>query len=288
MKKAPGPALSRPDVEGEMKNTVSPSEPHDVVARYRVFRDQYFWLWTTAVIGVTAVFSLQDAFSSLIGPISNILPAGGASVAFISALLTWRRYGLRIKPGFEAIWFSFTLGMGLWIVAEVTWAAYYFVLNVPVPYPSVADYFYIGGYLPILVGLVLYLKIFSGALSRGRLIVSVAAIGVAFALALGLVLPVELSQNLGPLTVLTDLAYPVLDLALFSISVLCLAIFLGGSISKWWILFGGASLLYAVGDEYFLLQVSAGTYYNGSLDDLVFILGYLTFAFAFYVHRREF
>ena len=247
-----------------------------------------FRVWAVSVLAVTLVFGLQNLYPSMIGPISNVLPACGAGAAFLSALLCWKRYGFGVRTKFEGAWFAFTLGTGLWILAELTWAVYYFILDVPVPYPSAADFFYMGGYFPMIAGLVLYLGNFTLGLSRSRLMIAAAFIVVATGLALGFVIPLEFSQGLSPVQIMTDLAYPLLDLILFSFTILCLAIFFGGSISKWWFLFGGASALYVIGDEYFLYQVATGTYYNGSVDDLLFILGYLAFALAFYAHRREF
>ena len=116
----------------------------------------------------------------------------------------------------------------------------------------------------------------------------VAAIAVAITLALGLVFPVELGRNLSALNLLTDMIYPALDLVLVSLALVSLAVFLGGSIAKWWVIFGAGATLYAIGDEFFLYQVARGTYYNGSIDDLIFLFGYLTFALAFYAHRKEF
>ena len=250
--------------------------------------DPVFWLWIVGMFGVSGAFLLQSYYPSFIGPLSNVLPSAGAAFAFASALLCWRRYGFEIHRRFEAVWFLFTLGTGMWVVAEMTWATYYFVLNVPVPYPSVADVFYVGGYFPMILGLAFYFGAFSVAMSRQRLVAAAISIGIVALVALGLVMPSELSKGLGPLNTLVDLIYPILDLILFSLTALCLAIFLGGRISRWWVLFGAASLLYVVGDEYFLYQVAAGTYYNGSIDDMFFILGYLTFAIAFHAHRREF
>jgi hypothetical protein len=176
----------------------------------------------------------------------------------------------------------------MWVVAEATWALYYFVIKVAVPYPSLADIFYAGGYLPIIAGLLGYLDTFHVALSGRRLGYALIGIGGAVALALLFVLPVELAQNLSAINILTDMLYPVLDLVLLSLAVLSLAIFVGGRIARWWILFGAGATLYVIGDEFFLYQVAQGTYYNGSVDDLIFLLGYLTFAMAFYAHRKEF
>lgn len=246
-----------------------------------------FQAWLAGMLGVTLVFAFQPLYPESIGPISNVLPAACAMVAFLTSFSCMRRYGFTLRLNFEAIWFLFTLGTGLWVLAESTWAFYYFILRIAVPYPSVADIFYIGGYLPIIAGLLGYLDTFHEALSRRRLGYALVIIGAAVLLAMGFVLPVELGKSLSVINLLTDMIYPVLDLTLLSLAILSLVIFFGGSIAKWWVLFGIGATLYVIGDEFFLYQVAHGTYYNGSVDDLIFLLGYLTFALSFYTHGKE-
>jgi len=247
-----------------------------------------FPLWMAAMVAVTLIFAFQPLYPGSIGPVSNILPTACALTAFLSSLSCLRRYGFDRRLDFSAIWLLFTLGAGLWVLAESTWAFYYFVLRVAVPYPSWADIFYVGGYFPIIAGLLGYLSTFWVALSRKRMGYAITAIGSGVTLALLFVLPVELGESLSTINFLTDMMYPVLDLVLLSLAVLSLAIFAGGRIAKWWMLFGAGASLYVIGDEFFLYQVAHGTYYNGSVDDLIFLLGYLTFAMSFYAHRKEF
>jgi hypothetical protein len=133
-----------------------------------------------------------------------------------------------------------------------------------------------------------YLDTFRVALSKKRLAYSLVAISAGVSLALLFVIPVELAKDLTAINFLTDMMYPVLDLVLLSLAVLSLAIFVGGRIANWWMLFGAGAALYVIGDEFFLYQVAHGSYYNGSVDDLIFLLGYLTFAMSFYMHRKEF
>jgi len=246
-----------------------------------------FRVWLVGIVGVSLVFTFQGFYPDYIGPLSNFFPPICACAAFLSSLSCMRRYGFTLRLNFEAVWFLFTLGTGLWVLAESFWAFYYFVLKVAVPYPSLADIFYIGGYLPVMAGLLGYLDTFRVALSKRRLGFAVGVIAAAIALALIFILPVELAQNLTPLKFLIDMIYPVLDMALLSLAVLSLSIFIGGSIAKWWMIFGVGAALYVIADELFLYQVANGTYYNGSFDDLIFLLGYLTFALAFYAHRKE-
>jgi hypothetical protein len=241
-----------------------------------------------AMMGLSLVFALQPLYPNAIGPLSNIFSPACALSAFLCSLSCLRRYGFSRRLDFGAIWLLLALGMGMWVIAEATWAVYYFVVRVELPYPSLADLFYAGGYLPIIAGLVGYLETFHVALSKRRFGYALIGIVVAVVLALLFVLPVELAQDLSAVNLVTDMLYPVLDLVLLSLAVLSLAIFAGGRIATWWMLFGAGATLYVVGDEFFLYQVAHGAYYNGGVDDLIFLLGYLTFAMAFYVHRKEF
>lgn len=247
-----------------------------------------FRLWVVAMVGVSLIFAFQSLYPTSIGPISNVLPTACALTAFVCSFSCLRRYGFSRRLDFGAIWLFLTLGTGMWVIAEATWAFYYFIIRIAVPYPSLADVFYAGGYFPIIAGLLGYLNTFHVGLSRRRIGYAATGIGVAVALALLFVLPVELAKSLSTINLLTDMLYPVLDLVLLSLAVLSLAIFVGGRIASWWVLFGAGATLYVIGDEFFLYQIAHGTYYNGSVDDLIFLLGYLTFAMAFYVHRKEF
>ena len=247
-----------------------------------------FRLWLLSAVGVSLVFGFQQFYPTIIGPLSNVFPSLFAGVAFVSSFLCTRKYGLNLKNGFQVVWFLFTLGTGFWVLAEFSWAIYYFILNVAVPYPSIADIFYLGGYVPMILGLLFYFKTFAAGMTRRRLALAVATIGGSAAVVVGVVLPIEFASSQPIVGAITDLSYPILDLSLLSITILSLAIFFGGSLARWWVLFAGGSVAYIVADELFLYQVAAGTYSNGSFDDLFFLLGYLLLALAFYVHRKEF
>jgi len=245
-----------------------------------------FKAWIASLSVISLVFAFQSYYSSLIGPISNVLPTACVGCAFVSALLCAKRYGLGTRTKFQAIWVSFAIGTGLWIIAEFTWAFYNFVLNVPVPTYSIADVFYMAGYFPMFAGLILYLTVFRSGMDKKRLGSGLAAIGVAAIVVMATVIPTEVAANPTLVQSLDDLSFVILDLVLLSLTILSFVIFTGGTIAKWFVMFGVGSALYVVADEDYLILVNNGTYYNGSYNDLIFLLAYLTFAFAFYLHRR--
>ncbi|NWG10830.1 hypothetical protein HXY33_03640 [Candidatus Bathyarchaeota archaeon] len=73
------------------------------------------------------------------------------------------------------IWLCFTVGLFLWFVGEAIWMGYAVILGVEIPYPSVADAFWLIGYIPLFVALYLYVRLFGAALTRKDLVVSLAA-----------------------------------------------------------------------------------------------------------------
>jgi hypothetical protein len=176
--------------------------------------------------------------------------------------------------------------MGLWATANVVWSTFFF-LGVAVPYPGPPDYFYLSADIPLAVALTIYFRSFSSALTRRRLTIAVVIIVASAAVIIGFVIRSEFAITQPLIATITDLAYPISDIVLLSLTILSLAIFFGGSFSKWWFLFGTGIVLYIIADELFLYQNSQGTYYNGSSSDIAYVLSYLVFALAFYVHKRE-
>ena len=244
-------------------------------------------VWIAITIAASSVFALQNLYFSYIGQITNIVEPASICGAFLVSLLCARRYGFKLRErAFDRIWFSIALGMGLWAVANIMWSTFFF-LGVTVPYPGPPDFFYLGADIPLTVALTMYFKSFSSALTRRRLLVAVVIIASSALVIIGFVIRSEFAISQPLNATITDLAYPISDIVLFSLTVLSLAIFYGGTFSKWWFMFGAGIVLYIIADELFLYQNSLGTYYNGSSSDITYVLSYLVFALAFYVHKRE-
>lgn len=266
-----------------LAKTVHPYE----LGSFKLMSSKGFFAWLFGCVSVIALFFFQGWYPDAIGPLSNVLPASFMALVFVGAISCTFRYGLTFKTRFQSAWLSFALGAGLWLAAEIVWAAYYFVWQVDVPYPSAADFFYLGGYFPFGAGILLYLWGFRRGLTAKRFAVAGVAIAASVVTALWIVVSAELASNTSGVQFVVDLAYPVLDLSLLSLAVLSIAVFGRGHVAKWWALIAAGAGLYVIGDEYFLFQIAVGSYYNGSLDDLAFLLAYLTLALGFYTHRRE-
>ena len=272
-------AVIEPQLEEEEEKKQDLSEvPHSKRA--------YVIFFVVGVV-VSAVYGLQQFYSGLIGPLSNVVPSVFTAGAFSVALINARKYGFRLREReYDRIWFCFAVGTACWIFAEASWAVYYFS-GIDVPYPGIPDVFYLAAYVPLSLAVLLYFQSFSGALTKSRRLFSIPPIIASIILVVAIVLPQEQANPRPLLTAVTDWAYPAADLILLSLIILSLAIFAGGTMSKWWYWLAAGIILDIIGDELFLYQVADGTYYNGGIDDLIYIWAYLIIGLALYLHTRE-
>ncbi|MEM3703430.1 MAG: hypothetical protein QXX79_03290 [Candidatus Bathyarchaeia archaeon] len=178
--------------------------------------------------------------------------------------------------------------MFLWFIGEAVWAGYTLVLGVELPYPSAADIFWIGGYIPFFIGLYLYVKLFDHVLTRKMLTVTLAVtIVLTVFITVTLLTPVlGAEENLAAIAM--DFAYPILDLSLFSIAFLGFIIFWRGRLGKSWFLINAAIAMNVCADILFSYTTAIDAYYCGHIVDILFDLAYLFFIMAFYVHIKKF
>jgi diguanylate cyclase (GGDEF)-like protein len=191
-----------------------------------------------------------------------------------------------------------------WLVAEERWAwavislgvfAWFPALTVfhlvisrmdPMPFPSIADAFWLFSYPCFYAGLVL--------LARGRLRHAGAALwldGVTGALAVSalgaaVILRVVLPALGGPFEIVaTNLAYPLADLVLIGFVVGMMAL-LGWRPGRAWALLGVGLVVLVVADGIYLLQTAAGSYATGAPVDALWPGAFLVVAAAAWQRSR--
>ena len=237
-------------------------------------RTRYFGGIVVAALVTVAYFWLQS--SEFLVPVTDyvfVLASGGCS---IFAFLVMRKWGFKGK--FGIVYLGLFLGIFLWFLGDSGWAIYETVLQVEIPYPSFADVFYLGGYVPIAIGIVQFLWTFRAGLKRQQTFV---ALGVGL-----LFLGLTYAFLIGPLVVSTedfltksfDVAYPVLDSMLVVLTVFMFFVFRGGKMAGAWIWISLGLLLTALADITFSLGSLQGWYYSGHPIDLIQFWGYIGLA----------
>jgi len=249
--------------------------------------------WTgIAVAAVAAViYSFQGYYPDFMLVFSNVFAPFIAAVTVATSFFALRRYWDTLSSRLSRIWLGFTLGMTLWFLGELGWATYVLVLGIEIPYPSIADIFWLSGYVPLFMALDLYIRLFRTALFRRMYFVGAVLVSVLSVTLFIVLVPPILGAEEDAVTKIVSIAYPALDLILFSEAILGLLIFtvtkLKGRIGVAWLFINTGILMNVIADMLFSYTTLQGTYYDGHPLELFFHWGYILFALAFYTHMKE-
>jgi len=181
--------------------------------------------------------------------------------------------------GDRAAWLMIAVGAWLWAIGDVYWNFKLAKLD-EVPYPSLADLFYLSGYPAFYAGLAMLTHVrlnrFEKSVWLDGLIgaLAVAAIGAAF-----LYPAFQGSTDGNAATVAVNLAYPLGDLLLAAFVVAAVALS-GWRPDRSWALLAGGLAVVAVADGVYLQQEATIGYTAGSWPDTLWLVGALAIAAA--------
>lgn len=209
------------------------------------------------------------------------------AVALIATFWTTKRYATyNPTPMFSMAWLNLSSGLSLWFLSKVVWTVYILFLHTT-PFPSFADAFYLIGYVPLFLALLLILKLFETGFSKKALLLqSVVSVTFLAIVSYLMILPIINSSKDLATTVLLA-AYPILDLVLFHLALGILLVFAKGSVGKAWFFLALGLALNTIGDLLFTYAELQNFYYTGHALELFWLWGYASFLLGLYIHRRE-
>jgi signal transduction histidine kinase len=184
-----------------------------------------------------------------------------------------------LVPSERAAWLMIGTGLASWTVGDLYWTLHLANLDT-VPFPSIADAFYLVLYPALYTGIVLLVR--ARVLRFHRSLWLDGAIGALGTAALGsaILYPVFQSAIGGdPATVATNLAYPLGDLLLLSL-VMGVVALTGWRPGRAWVVLGAGLVANAMADGAFLYLQSTGSYAEGGLTDSLWLVGALLIAYA--------
>lgn len=179
--------------------------------------------------------------------------------------------GVRIhRPRRPLPWYCLAAGAALFVAGDATWDLYELVLHVD-PFPSVADGFYLSGYVPLIAGLGLLVRRRTTAGDRAGLIdATIVATGLGILAWIYLVNPQATDPELSIAGRLIAISYPIMDVALAGL-VARLLVGAGARTASYRFLAAAvAGQLFA--DALFALMELAGTYETGHPIDAGWLL----------------
>jgi hypothetical protein len=245
-----------------------------------------------ASVGLTLIYFLM-AHSDSLAFFSSLFRPIVASASLLASAIALRHYWQNMDSSLSRIWLCFTVGMAFWFVSELSWAILTIGLNMPNPYPSIANVYRLVGYGALFLAILVYIRLFHPVVSAKTVAISAAA---ALPTSAGVIPTILLlirgkASAINLPTLFVSVAYPLLDLLLFAIAMLGLLVFtitpLRGKLKGTWILLNTGILMNVFGDLLLSYTNLNGIYYQGHPLELCFHAGYILFALAFYTHTRE-
>lgn len=182
-------------------------------------------------------------------------------------------------------WALVGLGLTSWVVGDLYYEIAFANVD-EVPFPSIADAFYLLLYPLVFAGLGLLLRSrlqdLRADLWVDGLIAGLTIAGLGAALVFGVIV-----GDLGgdPLPFWTNLAYPAADLGLMGIVTVVLAM-TGWHVDRAWACVLVGCAVFGVADTLYLYQTALGTYVEGSFTDIGWLAGISLIAVAAWQPRR--
>jgi diguanylate cyclase (GGDEF)-like protein len=193
----------------------------------------------------------------------------------LSALICWVR--ARQCTSYQRSWRILAVGLALYGAGNVYWTIAIRTLD-PEPFPSFADALWLSFYVVAFVALLLVIS------DIDRIPVNLWLDGIVGGLAVASVTAVLIGPVLSiaegsAASVLTTLAYPLLDVLLMLVVTAVLAMHHWRPPPGLWLFMGGL-VLFVVADAAYLFMTAHGTYAPGGPNDAVWVLATLIMAFA--------
>jgi len=207
--------------------------------------------------------------------IADLAVASFSFLAFLSGLSAFRFHGHKSMQGRALLFLS--LGVLFWFLGESTWAVYEIVLGIEAPTASFADLMWLLGYPFFAAGLYFEWKITRiGKTKSGKIVLLLAS--AAAASVLGIMLT-AIDTGMSPLEKYVAISYVIGDTALLIGSTAIIISFIGGKLTRPWIIITASIALSSIAD---IAYSFLGSEYNtGNMIDLLWDLYYLLLAYGF-------
>ena len=224
--------------------------------------------------------AIQYVATNALSPIFALAAAMLALLALVKSKPNW-------KDRYWIIWFCYTCGMALWGLGELTWSIYALLLNVPVPYPSIGDIFWLAGYPFFFWALFVQVWPFREAFSQRSQILGPVSMLILAGAMISVLFPSILATEADLISVVIGVAYPVFDILLLAVAIPAFLLFRRGEFWKPLVFVILGITLALVGDLWFAFATLDGTYYNGHPLEMLFFWSYLAFALGFYTKLKQ-
>jgi signal transduction histidine kinase len=233
-------------------------------------RERAWWLFLVVMAPIVGLYLFGPRVFNE-GPVFNAI----GLTAVVAILVGVRMH----RPSDRRPWYLFALGQALFVGGDVLAYNYERFFGRPLPFPSIADVFYLAVFPVIVAGLLLLIRRRNTGRDRASLIDSlIIATGLGLLSWVFLMAPYAHDGSLPTTAKLTFLAYPLMDLLVLSVAVR-LAVSRGNRGRSYYLTIMSIAALFATDATYGWMQLHGG-YVVGSLLDGGWIVFYLLWGAA--------
>jgi len=235
-----------------------------------------WWIWLHLIISNVSAYSLL-----LWSDVYQLVALFGAIFGFIAS----RRWG-GSKSFIGRSIIAFSIGLLFQCFGQSAFGYYQHLLQVQVPYPSIADVGFFGSIIFYIYGALMLAKV-------SRIELSWKFIGSKIHLILFPLIMLSLSYIIllqgyqfdwsHPIKIFLDFGYPLVEAVSISIILLAFSLSqqkLGGALKTPIIFFIMALVSIYLSDFVFLYLVNNGSWYVGGINDLMYLVSYILMAFS--------
>jgi hypothetical protein len=219
---------------------------------------------------------------------SDGLPVICSVISAICLFITVK--GFRHSDHTRTFWLLYFIGIAMYFVAETIYGVLeiIFLIDMNANYPSLADFFWCGAYIPLFAGLLMMIlgywrSGFPMGSSKVRVLLTAAILCVSFVVFYFILVPIIKDNETTFIAKFFYLFYPIADV-LIVIPVILLAyitsLFGKGSVSKPWRYLAMGFISFSVADLLYSYLSWEDLYGNGNLIDLAWNFGYLAIGIA--------
>jgi len=194
----------------------------------------------------------------------------------------------------KKIWGQIVIAMIAWTIAEGTWAYYEVILGQEVPYPSLADLFWLFGYVMFYVALLNQYHLFQTARTEPQKL-AITWLVILFALIGSYLVLIPIIESFDPQKLLEsvlNIAYPLFDLILLILTLSIIFSLEQGRFTLTWSLLGLGLVFMSTADLMFSYASWNEIYFPESrlntitlLIDTLYHVAYLTLGLAAYTYQ---
>jgi hypothetical protein len=267
-----------------------------VMTKQGLLGNQRFLLFASFMlafsIGVAVSRILLAESSQTITILNDVAAVLCALIANLLFVRVWRSTSR--KDISKKIWGQIVVGMVMWTVAEGTWAYYEVILGQEVPYPSLADLFWLFGYVMFSVALLNQYRLFQTTPTQPQKL-AIAWLVVIFSLIGSFLVLIPIVESFDPeklLESLLNIAYPLFDLVLLILTLAIIFSLEQGRFALTWRLLGLGLVFMSTADLMFSYASWNEIYFPESrlnsitlLIDTLYYLSYLTLGLAAYTYQ---